>query len=1045
MEHQILEALQGALSPESTTRTRSEQALKQMELDVSYSLGLANIARQENIAAALRQSALLQLRGYIERHWSIGATKYETGPIPSQELKSKVREHVFSLLASSSGKLRSAAAASVASMARYDWPDEWPGLFGQLVELLRSGTSDQIQASMQVFSEWVNSDMSEQHMAQIGTLLPELLRIFVDESCAVSTRAMAVRVFGDCIEIISNMSVGQREFVDKHAPPILEQWMQPILAVFAQPVTNAGGRSNIPLKSECIKAVGRAALGMPRHMAPYNTAMLETLWAQLRELQEPFQHAFVYEDGARGEEAADLLVYCEGDDDAYTIDSYLLGIFEWLGKAAETRSLRRFFVTREGDALVATPFLSQLVACLMAYAQITTEMLEDWADDVDLFVADEDEEGFRFNVRVSVQELLQTLDMAFPRPLVQALGIAATERSRVAQQWRAEGNDSWWLISEALLWAVGTSADTLAQQQNPAIDMGALFETDVWPLAQSAQFPYGQGRAFIFASGLARVLPEEIARAFVGACATAVADAQLHAAVRLSAVRAIGNFSRHLSADVVRPHQGAFIQGLASIIPQLTEDSAHVALDALHATLRVDQTVTASMEPTISAIAIGVWQKYPGDVLLTSIVIDIVEDMAANAQAAEAFAQRALPAIGEAMAQQDDGTAVASGIDLLTGLLKGGPVPLPAGYTESVFPVLMQVLAVSSDSEVLQSGQACLRYFVQKDAQRIAQWRENGTSGRSGLELVVAFVANMLAPSASESAALFIGDLAAKIVTKCSAWLAGDVLAELVRVVTIRLATARTASFTASLLPFYAHLVVRHAAEVVALLNAIQVEDGRSGLRVVLDAWFQNFLDVQGYYSRKVSAVALTQLFALDDARVNGLIVQGDLVPNTANRGRIVTRSLSRANPDQYTQIPAVAKIIKLLLAEVEMDVEALFARQEAAGLSSVVNADEGLDDDDEDGEWEDDEYEDDAADEGYGLLSDLVDSGDLFDEDDDDGDDEDVINDPIYSQDLNETLGTFFNQVVSSDLGAFRTVIQPTLTTKESALLSKISSSFRN
>ncbi|KAJ1805539.1 hypothetical protein LPJ75_005282, partial [Coemansia sp. RSA 2598] len=546
------------LSPETNLRMRSELKLKQLELDAGFSLAVSNVALAEDAGLAVRQAAVVQLRGYVGRHWSIASARYEPGPIPDQDTKGHVRERVFSLLSSNNGKLRTAAAALIAAMARYDWPDEWPQLFPQLVELLRSGTQDQTHSAMRVFSEWVNSDMSEQHMEQIGTLLPELRRIFVSAGgYATSTRAMAVRVFSDCIEIISNMSAAQNTFVDAHAPPILKEWMEPILEIFKQPVANDGANTNISLKAECVKAVVRATQGIPKHMVPYNSAVLETLWLQLCDIQEPFLHAFVYENSEHNESATNLLVAYEEDGEAYSIDNYLLGIFEWLSNAADTRSMHRFFVSKaEGSGKIGpTQFLSRLVSSLMSYAQITAEMLEDWADDMDLFVADEDEEGYRFNVRVSVQELLKVLDASFPAALTKALSSAAQEQSQVAKQWRLEQNVNWWLASEAILWVIGTVSSGIIEQQEssksdtPLIELGALFDTDVWPLAQSSQYPFGQGRAFIFASSFARMLPAGIAAAFLDACAKAVADTQLHPAVRLSAVRAIGNFSRHLPAD----------------------------------------------------------------------------------------------------------------------------------------------------------------------------------------------------------------------------------------------------------------------------------------------------------------------------------------------------------------------------------------------------------------------------------------------------------------------------------------------------------------
>ncbi|KAJ2765000.1 hypothetical protein IWQ57_004951, partial [Coemansia nantahalensis] len=219
--------------------------------------------------------------------------------------------------------------------------------------------------------------------------------------------------------------------------------------------------------------------------------------------------------------------------------------------------------------------------------------------------------------------------------------------------------------------------------------------------------------------------------------------------------------------------------------------------------------------------------------------------------------------------------------------------------------------------------------------------------------------------------------------------------------------------------------------------------DRRTGLHVVLSAWFAHYLEVQGYYARKVSATALTRLFALDDPRIASFMTQGDLIPNAANAGKIVTRSMSRTNPDQYTTVPATAKIVKLLLAEVDMDVESQFARSGGAGLSAVLDhADLG----DEDG-WEDDadgeSLDEPAAGPDYGMLSAYAMGAGLACSDDgedygEDEDDQDIQADPIYNQDLNVALGSFLKEVVHSGRYGFSASIEPLLTDREKKTLGK-------
>ncbi|KAJ2879446.1 hypothetical protein IWW38_006116, partial [Coemansia aciculifera] len=128
--------------------------------------------------------------------------------------------------------------------------------------------------------------------------------------------------------------------------------------------------------------------------------------------------------------------------------------------------------------------------------------------------------------------------------------------------------------------------------------------------------------------------------------------------------------------------------------------------------------------------------------------------MSRNKQASEAFAQRALPIIGSTISQSTDSIVISSGIDLLSGLIKGGPSPMPEGYTDAVFPMLMRILSTSTDGEILQNGQTCLKHFVQKDSERIAQWRDD--KGVSGLDHIIHFIALMLSPDSSESSALFV-------------------------------------------------------------------------------------------------------------------------------------------------------------------------------------------------------------------------------------------------------------------------------------------------
>lgn len=93
------------------------------------------------------------------------------------------------------------------------------------------------------------------------------------------------------------------------------------------------------------------------------------------------------------------------------------------------------------------------------------------------------------------------------------------------------------------------------------------------------------------------------------------------------------------------------------------------------------------------------------------------------------------------------------------------------------------------------------------------------------------------------------------------------------------------------------------------------------------------------------SVIALSKLYDLQDPRLANVQVKGDLIVPQSDR--IMTRSRARAQPDQYTTVPAQLKIIKVLVGEL---LSASGPRTLDAGAAAEFD-----DDGSDDGEWEDD------------------------------------------------------------------------------------------
>ena len=85
-------------------------------------------------------------------------------------------------------------AHTLSSIANCDWPEEYPDLLKSLIGLVSSGSPASVHGAMQVFTEFIRSDLTEdQILPVLRDLLPVLLQIL---------GSAQVRIFELCSFII---------------------------------------------------------------------------------------------------------------------------------------------------------------------------------------------------------------------------------------------------------------------------------------------------------------------------------------------------------------------------------------------------------------------------------------------------------------------------------------------------------------------------------------------------------------------------------------------------------------------------------------------------------------------------------------------------------------------------------------------------------------------------------------------------------------------------------------------------------------------------
>ncbi|KAG0311531.1 hypothetical protein BGZ99_010110, partial [Dissophora globulifera] len=917
--------------------------------------------------------------------------------------KAVVREMVLGGLSDPITRIRSACAYVISKIAHHDWPEQWTNLLDVLVHHLKSGSADEVHGSMRVLAEFVNKDITHVQLPLVAPVLfPELLRILTSEQLySHATRSRCASIFRNAVEMLYTIKEEHPEAVKTYLVPIIGQWNEVFIVILNKrtadiPEVEVGEWG---LKTEILKCINLSIQGFPKLMAPYLLQVLSAVWQDVLHLRPRYLSEHVNTNDSVGE------TFQDSDGETIGFESLLFTQFEFIQMAARRRKITQSaFIGDDGKSGI----LPELVWNTLNYMQMTDDQAETWISDPNQFIADEEDDSYSFNVRIAAEDLLMTLSDSFEAETFGALNLSVKQEASNSLTEKTNGNINWWKAQESSLLAVGLFAGDLSETikaggQN-LIDVGGLFDHVVLGNLSEHEFPFLQGRSFVFASQFASILPANLASQYVAAAVEAIMKSP-SAVVKISALKALNNFNQYLDKQYIIPYQRSILQGVAPMMEVTTEESLSLILRTLISTSKIDEQAAAEFESTLGPLVLDSWTKYPADHLISMDIMDLFDTLAANQYIHPALNARAMPVLASMISTENpDSPMVSSAVDLLKSLVQGASSPLPPNYVAQFFHGLMSVLLTTDDRDILQSGQECLTIVVQKDVQQIAEWRD-AASGKTGLELIIQFIAKLLDPSQTESAALFVGELISKLIKK-GGDLVSPILPELLNAVTLRLTEAKLPTFIQPLVMVFAQLCLNQHEVVINFLSGLNL-NGRNGLDIVMAAWLANHADFTGLYNQKVSAVALTKIFMSGDPRVAAVQVNGDLIVSKSSR--IVTRSRAKTTPDQFTITTVPVKIIRLLSTDLTNKIE----EEEDQAAESDYDDEDGEDD------WEDEN--DGQTKDKFSFLSDMLDTHGLdMDGEEEEEVDPDVLADPVYQLNMKTYLVDFFRQCVQQNSPAF-------------------------
>jgi len=671
--------------------------------------------------------------------------------------------------------------------------------------------------------------------------------------------------------------------------------------------------------------------------------------------------------------------------------------------------------------------LSDLMYYIVLYMQITHEQCDKWSQNPDLFVEDEDEDSFSYSVRISAQDLLMALCEEFEQECSASLAQSIQRHLSEADQAKASGNENWWKAHEATMLALGSVHEVIERQieeGNVDFDIKGFLENVVLNDAANPASPFLLGRCLWIGSKFPSRISNPAMTRFVEATVSGL-TADKPTIVRISAVRAIWGFSQYLRASKNRTLLTPFLPAVTDALINMcgafnsSSEVLGLILQNLSLVLACDVNFTASYETKVSPLIIAIFLKYSSDHVLTSLIEDIFKVIATSTgECSASLESRLIPTLVSIL--DAEGDKVSTGLqsvalDILQTLVRANaankagsnpPRPLSQLLVASAFPAAVRCTLHSDDNSVTQSGGECLRAYVSVDPDQICHFSD--PEGKSGLWYMVQVAGHLLNPVGSEYSATFVGRLVTTLIQKTGDRL-GENLDHLLKAVLSKLRGSETLSVIQSLIMVYAQLIHSQLSAVLNFLCSVPGPSGEPALHFVMTEWVSRQHLFYGSYEKKVSVVALAKLLQHgvnnNDTRLQEINVKGDQIINEASR----TRSQKKVNPDQWTNIPLLVKLFKLLVGELSDHLE------NALASAQVQDIDSGAEDSDE--EWED---EDNNSEMNTGRtfkqteLSRLLGLNGTFD-DQEDGEDEeddpDAIADPLFRINLRQYLTEFIGE----------------------------------
>ncbi|CCE64203.1 hypothetical protein TPHA_0G03630 [Tetrapisispora phaffii CBS 4417] len=995
-----------AQSADNNVRENAESELLQ-KCDENASVvfnSLIELANNINEPLSSRQFCILSLKKLITMYWSPGFDSYRGTSNVQEETKEFLRDSLLKLCLNTEqdSKIKSSSSYCIVQISAIDFPDLWPNL---LVVIYNAILKDHSIEAMSLLNEIYDDVISEEMFFEGGVgeeTIKTIFAIFTSPETNIKAKVAASKLLHSTVlqmSILDNsMSFKRKDFVSQCITKLLD-----ILLTILPHLDVNQSEDALQLKTNFYEELTTIKTEFPKKLF-HNSLVTNFKAISLKDLEIIGSSYLQFIDSDASGSQLQL------------INEYGVHLIDFISSLS-VQGFDKVDLTRIVSSLV-------MLCCL------DNNTYESWESDFNTFISKE--AGLLANYTIRDQTMQFFSDLEKPTYSI-AYGIILEELNKSMENYNN------WKLQESLLYTLQSiisseeefNSELLGYTENVLNSLGKLLmdpSSNIMVKSRCLLLCPKYLEKFMESYTAVKPMTKELLSTSLNLSLNTSSEIlKSSMLIAFSYYASYADLSSVLgSADCISIQQG-LLKIIKDIANDAEEDTYAICVETISNVIDNNSSGTGSDEVRDNEfnILLEISFKDPGNIQLSVESQECLEKLLDGMDISLYiyYAEKVIPLLIKIIADHastnyDYSPLLSLTLDFLMTFMKKKPVDstLPVEISKLVFNPVCEVLLSSNEEETIQLATEAFSFLVFNSDVSLMQ---------TVLENIVNVLSKLLSLNISDTAAMNVGTLIITIFSKFSQQIQ-ELLPAILQATTQKFVNAKNIITSQNLLMVFCFLICSDPQQTVDFLYNLSLEDQQeeNTLTLVLKKWLELFDIIRGEKRIKENIIALSKIYLLLDKRIELVIVNGDIIPYSGDK--IITRSMAKSIPDQFTQMPIYEKIVKLFLGELASQSKNISdANLHSIDIQKLARAEENQVeqklDSSEDDDWEDVE---DVLD--YEKLQEYVDDDDdelanYTSDEDNDTPTGQIIGD--INQSVSELIINFFKEVTSKNINSFQDI----------------------